>query len=171
MRISLVAAIADNGVIGADGALAWRISDDLKWFKKVTLGKPIIMGRKTFASIGKALPGRDNIVVTRADDFSAPDVIVAYNLEEALAQARACAARREAEEICVVGGGEIYAQFLPLASRIYLTRVNAVVDGDVYFPKLDLAQWFEERCGACAKSERNQYACAFYILDRREDSV
>lgn len=166
MRISLVAAVAENGVIGVGGDLAWRISDDLKWFKKVTMGKPVVMGRKTFRSIGKALPGRDNIVVTRAADFSASGVIVARDIGEALKRAAECAKERGAEEICVIGGGEIYAQTLARAGRIYLTRVDAVVEGDVFFPKLDSAEWSETRESACAKSDRNQYACEFVILDR-----
>ena len=168
MRIAFVVAIAENGVIGAGGALAWRISDDLKWFKKVTLGKPLIMGRKTFQSIGKALPGRDNIVVTRDQEFSAPDIFVARDVNEALSMAARFAEEREADEICVIGGGEIYAQLLPRADRIYLTRVEAVVEGDVYFPKFDLDEWSQERRSACSKSERNQFACSFLVLDRRE---
>jgi dihydrofolate reductase len=165
--ISLVAAIAENGVIGADGALAWKISDDLKWFKKVTMGKPVVMGRKTFASIGAPLPGRDNIVLTRSDDFSAPGVLAAHDVEGALSMARDCAVARDAGEICVIGGGEIYAAFLPRARRIYLTRVAARVAGDAYFPDIDPDDWIQTACGACDKNARNDFPCAFFILDRR----
>jgi len=167
LRIALVAAVADNGVIGARGALAWRISDDLKWFKRVTLGKPLIMGRKTFASIGKTLPGRDNIVVTRADNFSAPGVLVARDLGEAMSIARRCAAARGVDEICVIGGGEIFAQLMPRAERIYLTRVKARVEGDVFLPELDFSDWLQNRQSTCAKGDRNEHACEFLILDRR----
>lgn len=167
MKIALVAAVARNGVIGAGGGLVWRISDDLKRFKKVTMGKPIVMGRKTFRSIGKALPGRGNIVVTRTREFSAPGVFVAPDLDKALTLAAECAARSGAAEVCVIGGGEVYAQTIDRADRIYLTRVDAVVEGDVYFPKLDSRQWRERRESVCEKNERNQYACEFVILDRR----
>lgn len=167
MKVSLVAAVARNGVIGVGGALAWRISDDLKWFKKVTMGKPVIMGRKTFESIGKPLPGRDNIVITRSREFSVQGVIVARDIDYALSRAEECAAQRETDEICIIGGGEIYAQTLARADRIYLTRVDAVVDGDVFFPRLDSREWTERRESACEKNDRNQHACEFFILDRR----
>lgn len=165
--LALVAAVAKNGVIGAGGGLAWRIADDLKWFKKVTMGKPAVMGRKTFQSIGKPLAGRDNIIVTRRPEFSADGVFAALDIDAALALAAECAKKRGAEEICVIGGGEIYAQTLARADRIYLTRVDAQVEGDVFFPKLDSRDWAERRESGCEKSERNQYACEFFILDRR----
>lgn len=167
MRVALVAAVAKNGVIGAGGGLAWRISDDLKWFKKVTMAKPVVMGRKTFESIGKPLPGRDNIVVTRAAEFSAPGAIIACGIDDALKIAAACAAKRATDEICVIGGGEIYAQTVDRANRIYLTRVDAVVEGDAFFPAIDSRQWRERRESSCEKSERNEHACEFVILERR----
>ena len=167
MKISLVAAVAENGVIGAGGRLAWRISDDLKWFKKVTMGKPLVMGRKTFDSIGKPLPGRDNIVVTGNPDFAVDGVLRAGDIDGALALAEDCAAKRGAAEICVIGGGEIYAQILDHADRIYLTRVRAVVEGDAFFPTFDPAEWTEIRDSACEKSPKNQHSCEFFILDRR----
>jgi len=168
MKISLVAAVAKNGVIGADGGLAWKISDDLKWFKKVTMGMPIIMGRKTFESIGKPLSGRDNIVVTRSPAFDPGGVFIARNIAAALRLARACALKSGADEVCIIGGGEIYAQTIDLADRIYLTRVDAKLEGDVYFPPLDLAAWTETPEGGCAQNERNSHDCRFFILDRRE---
>jgi dihydrofolate reductase len=167
IRVALVVAVARNGVIGADGGLAWRISDDLKWFKKVTMGKPVVMGRKTFQSIGRALPGRDNIIITRSADFSADGVVVARSIDAALALARKCAERSAADEISVIGGGEIYVQTLPLADRIYLTRVDVEVEGDVVFPEIDSRQWSEHPQGACEKNQRNQHDCEFFILDRR----
>lgn len=161
-RIALVVAVARNGVIGAGGDLVWRISDDLKWFKKVTMGKPIVMGRKTYESIGKPLPGRANIVITRNPDYAPEGVFAVQTVEAALDLARV----QGAEEICVIGGGEIYAQTLPIADRIYLTRVDAAPEGDVFFPNLDETVWRSRRESACAKSDRNQHACEFFILDR-----
>jgi dihydrofolate reductase len=166
-RIALVAAVARNGVIGADGGLAWKISDDLKWFKAKTMNKPMIMGRKTFDSVGKALPGRDNIVLTRAATFSAGGVFIARSLDGAITLARACAEARGADEVCVIGGADIYAQTLPRAARIYLTTVEAEVEGDAYFPAYDSAQWRQTCVGASPKNEKNEHACEYFILDRK----
>ena len=167
MKLALVAAVATNGVIGVDGDLAWRISDDLKWFKQMTLRKPIIMGRKTFQSIGKPLPERDNIVVTRSRSFDPGGVFVVRNIEASLTLARQCAAERGAQEICVIGGGEIYAQTIDMADRIYLTRVDAQIEGDVYFPEFDVGAWRETARGGCSRNDRNSHSCQFFILDRR----
>ena len=167
MMIALIVAMAENGVIGADGQLAWRISDDLKWFKKNTLGKPIIMGRKTFDSIGQALPDRDNIVVTRNRRYSAPGAFVTDSVSAALSLAEACAAARAAQEICVIGGGEVYAQTLDKADRIYLTRVAASPAGDAYFPAIDSGEWGETAVGSAEKSAKNEHACEFFILERK----
>ena len=166
MKVSLVVAVARNNVIGGEGALPWRIRDDLKWFKKNTMGKPLLMGRKTFASIGKALPGRDNIVLTRDRAFCAPSVFVARSLRGGLSLAGACASARGVDEICVIGGGDIYAQTIERADRIYLTRVDASPEGDAFFPDLNLQQWRQTRVGDCEKSPVNEYACEFFILDR-----
>lgn len=161
-RVALVVAVARNGVIGAGGDLAWRIADDLKWFKKVTMGKPIVMGRKTYESIGKPLPGRVNIVITRNPEYAPEGVSTVRTVKAALDLAN----EEGAEEICVIGGGEIYKQTLPLADRIYLTRVDAEPEGDVFFPDLDEGLWRATRDSACAKSDRNEHACEFFILDR-----
>lgn len=158
--------MARNSVIGAGGDMAWRISDDLKWFKKVTMGKPVVMGRKTYASIGKALPGRDNIVITRAEGFSADDVFVVRSVEAAIDLAKERAEASGADEICIIGGGEIYAQTMAMADRIYLTKVDADVDGDTWFPEIDSRKWRANRESSCLKSERNQFACEFFILER-----
>lgn len=166
MKITLVVAVARNGVIGGEGALPWRISDDLKWFKKNTLGKPVLMGRKTFDSIGRALPGRDNIVLTRAPDFSAPRTFVARSLRGGFSLAEACARERGEAEICVIGGGEIYRQTLARADRIYLTSVDAEPEGDAVFPALEASQWRATKAGGCEKSDKNEHACEFFILDR-----
>jgi dihydrofolate reductase len=167
MRIALVVAMAEGGVIGDKGKLPWRISDDLKWFKKVTLGKPVIMGRKTFDSIGKPLPGRINIVITRSNSWNADGVLIAPDVAQAIEIAAAQAVKSGADEMCIIGGGEIFAQTLALADRIYLTRVKAPVAGDAYFPQIAGDDWFETQAGACEKSPRNEFSCEFSILDRR----
>lgn len=137
MRISLIVAVAENGVIGRDGDLPWRIPADLKFFKDTTTGHPIVMGRKTHQSIGRALPGRTNIVVTRDPEFSGDDIAVVGDLDSALAAAG------EADEVMVIGGAQIYAMALPRAKRIYLTEVHIAADGDTRFPELDRGIWSE----------------------------
>jgi len=143
IAIVLVVAVAENGVIGRDNKLPWRIKSDLKFFKSVTMDRPVVMGRKTYDSIGKPLPGRTNIVITRRPDFAAPGILVAPGVEPALAAARGDALRRGADTIAVIGGTEIFAQTLPLADRIILTLVHAKPVGDTYFPDLDPAVWRE----------------------------
>jgi dihydrofolate reductase len=140
--IVLVVARADNRVIGKDGAMPWHLSEDLKRFKRITVGKPVIMGRKTFESIGKPLPGRHNIVLTRRPGWQAEGVTVVPNLAEAIAAA-GLDPRTRAEAIMVVGGAEIYAQALPFATRIELTEIHGEPEGDTYFPELDPARWRE----------------------------
>jgi dihydrofolate reductase len=143
MNIVLIVAVAENGVIGSAGAMPWRLKSDLKRFKALTLSKPVVMGRKTFASIGKPLPGRTNIVVTRDKDFVAAGVVVVHSLEAARAVALGDALRRFATEIAVIGGAEIYAQWIGQADRIELTEMHASPDGDTYFGPLDPAEWEE----------------------------
>jgi dihydrofolate reductase len=158
--ISLVVAMARNRVIGRNNALPWRLSEDLKRFKATTLGKPILMGRKTFESIGKPLPGRRNIVLTRDPAWRADGVDVVRTVEEALQLTR------ESPELAVIGGAEIYRLTLPYADRVYLTRVEADVPGDTLFPELDVAQWSQAQAGTHPADERNQYPATFLVLDR-----
>jgi dihydrofolate reductase len=165
MLISLIVAVSKNGIIGRDGDLAWKISDDLKRFRTLTIGKPVIMGRKTFDSIGRPLPDRANIVISRS--MSAVEgVIVARTIEDGLRKASDAAAKLGSNEIVVIGGAEIYAATLPLAGRIYLTEVDTAVDGDVRFPAFEPAEWTRHPDGAAEKSPRNEYGCKFFILDR-----
>jgi dihydrofolate reductase len=140
--LTLIAAIAENGVIGKDGALPWRLPADLKRFKALTMGRPVIMGRRTFASIGKPLPGRTNIVLTRDKGFRAAGAWVANSVAEALAMARR-QARGEMGEAFVIGGAEIYADMLPYAERLDLTRIHRDFAGDTFFPDFDPAAWDE----------------------------
>ena len=139
----LIVAVADNGVIGRAGAMPWRLKSDLRHFRAVTMGKPVIMGRKTYLSIGKPLPGRTNIVVSRDLAFTAAGVLVAPNLEAALCAARGDALRRSAEDIAIIGGADIYAQTMPGADRLVLTRVHLQPDGDTTFPAVDPGVWQE----------------------------
>lgn len=143
IAVILVAAVAENGVIGRNNSVPWRLKSDMQYFRAVTLGKPVVMGRKTFASIGKPLAERTNIVVSRDRNFSAPGVIVAPDFTAALEVARGDALRRGVGEIAVIGGADIYAQALPLADRLALTEVKAKPDGDTFFPSFERAAWRE----------------------------
>ncbi|MCX7313501.1 MAG: dihydrofolate reductase [Hyphomicrobiales bacterium] len=139
--IVLLAAIADNGVIGRDNGLPFRQRSDLQRFKSLTMGKPVLMGRKTYLSIGKPLPGRTNIVVSRDAGFAPAGVVIARSLDAALAAARDDADKRGAGEIVVIGGTDIFAQTMPLADRMEITHVHASPAGDTYFPPIDATQW------------------------------
>jgi dihydrofolate reductase len=141
VAIVLLAAVADNGVIGRDNALPFRQSSDLKRFKALTMGKPVLMGRKTYRSIGRPLPGRTNIVMSRDPGFAPPGVLVAADLECALDLARADAEKRGAGEIVVIGGTGLFEQIMPLAERMEITHVHAQPEGDTYFPPIDAAKW------------------------------
>ena len=166
MRLALIVAVSRNGVIGRDGGLAWKISDDLKWFRSLTTGKPIVMGRRTFDSIGKPLAGRTNIVVSRTMSPRA-GLVVVRSIEEALRSAAEAAGDMGADEIFIIGGAEIYAETLPLADRIYLTAVDADIDGDARFPQIEPEDWNRLFVRRIEKSDRNEHACELFILDRR----
>lgn len=159
-RVALVAAVADNGVIGRAGRLPWHLPDDLRHFKAVTFGKPVLMGRHTFESIGRALPGRRNLVLTRGSGAEAAGVEYVADLTAALERARGAA------EICVIGGAQLYALALPLCTRIYLTRVHAQVEGDVHFPAVDWDEWQEIARSEHAADARHAYAMSFVELAR-----
>lgn len=159
--ISLIVAMAQNGVIGRDNALPWRLPEDLKRFKAFTLGKPILMGRKTFEAIGRPLPGRANLVLTRDRDWRSQGVIPVRSVEVALLQTRTC------DELVAIGGAEIYRLLLPLARRIYLTHVHADISGDAYFPAFDPGQWEDVECRSVPADERHAYPLTFVTLERR----
>lgn len=158
--ISLIVAASENNVIGVQGELPWRLSGDLKRFKALTMGKPIVMGRKTYESIGRPLPGRQNIVVSRQADFEADGCDVVLSIDAAIAAAG------DADEIMIIGGSHIYQEFLPRAGRIYLTRVQANVAGDVYLPELAADEWREVAREEHAADDVNDYDVVFTILDR-----
>jgi dihydrofolate reductase len=165
-KISLIVAVAENGVIGRGGTLPWHVPSDLKTFRRLTMGRPVIMGRKTFTSIGKPLPGRDNIVVTRDAGFSAAGTNRAGSIDEALDIARRMAAERGVDEIMVIGGAEIFALTLSLADRIYLTRIHARPDGDVTFPEPDPRIWHEVSRAPIEPDPRDDAAATLQILER-----
>jgi dihydrofolate reductase len=164
--IALVVAIAENGVIGREGDLPWRLSSDLKLFRRHTMGKPLIMGRKTFASLRRPLDGRDNIVMTRQSGLTPEGAIVVHSLGEALSRAQDCARARGADEICVIGGAEIFRQALPLAGKIYLTRVLANPMGDVVFPATDWNAWRTSFSESYASGPKDAFPFVFSILER-----
>lgn len=161
MRISLIVAASANGVIGTAGGLPWHLPDDFRYFRQTTMGSPVIMGRRTRESIGRALPGRRNIVLTRSRDYSADGAVVAGSVDEALAAAG------DADEVFVIGGGEIYSLFLDRAARVYLTRVDARIEGDTYFPALDPDEWQLTSAEAHAPDERHAWGFEFRVYDRR----
>jgi dihydrofolate reductase len=168
LPISLIVAVAENGVIGRDGGLPWRLSSDLKTFRRLTMGKPIIMGRRTFQSIGKPLDGRENIVVTRDPSFEVKGVSTCESVRDALTLARVLAKAGGADEIMVIGGAGVYDAALSVADRIYLTRVHASPEGDRHFPPLDAGIWQEVSQEALAKGPRDEFASTLIVYERRK---
>lgn len=160
MIISIIVAMDRNGVIGKDGSLPWHLSSDLQHFKKITMGKPIIMGRRTHESIGRPLPGRENIVITRDSHFHAPACTVLHSIEDVI---NYCG---DSEEIMIMGGADLYVQTLGKASRIYLTEVHAELEGDTYFPEFDRENWEEVERYDFSADEKNEYDYSFVILER-----
>lgn len=142
-KIVLVAAIGDNGVIGSGGQLPWRLKSDLQHFKRVTIGKPVVMGRKTYESIGRPLPGRTNIVMTRDLSFAMPGCVLAMSLDAALGIAADDAAKRGAADLMIIGGGDVFDRTMEMADRLEITHVHASPPGDVYFPAIDPREWRE----------------------------
>ena len=157
--------MARNNVIGRDNGLPWRLPEDLKHFKAVTLGKPVLMGRKTFESIGKPLPGRTNLVLTRDRGWKSDGVVVVHSISEAL-ENRAISGTLTNNEVAGIGGAEIYQLLMPLASRIYLTRIDADIPGDTVFAPLDYSQWVQTDSRRFAADERNAYDMTFVTLER-----
>jgi len=168
-RISLVlvAAVAENGVIGQGGALPWRLRSDMKHFRAATMGKPVVMGRKTYLSIGKPLPGRTNIVASRDRAFAAPGVLVAETVEAALAVARGDALRRGVGEIAIIGGADLYAQIMDRADRLVITRVHLQPDGDTTFPVINSNVWREVERSEHGAGPEDEAPFAVLVYRRR----
>jgi dihydrofolate reductase len=157
--ISFVVAMDKNRGIGKNNDLPWYLPDDLRHFKKVTMGKPIVMGRKTYESIGKPLPGRENIVVTRDASYKAEGTTIIHSVDEVLS--------RKADEICVIGGTEIFKMFLPAADRLYITEIHETFEADTFFPELDEEQWEEVSRNAGTVDEKNKYPHDFVVYEKK----
>ena len=165
-KVALVVARAQNGVIGRGGDLPWRMKSDLQWFKANTLGKPVVMGRKTYESIGRPLPQRANIVITRNSRFFAEGISVVSSLSDALALAKDVALGTDSSEIAIIGGGEIYKEALPLADVLYLTTIEEDVTGDTVFPALNASDWTVEQAGRITKDADNNHDARLEIWRR-----
>lgn len=161
MIISIIAAVADNMVIGNKNSLPWNLPADMEYFKKATLGKTIIMGAKTFESIGKALPNRKNIILSYDKSYKAEGCIIVTSIEQALKEVE------EDEEVMIAGGASVYKQFLPLAKRLYLTFIHHDFEGDAYFPEFDINQWKEIKRIDNQPDEKNLYSYSFVIFERK----
>jgi dihydrofolate reductase len=161
MRIAAIFAMSENRVIGKNNELPWHLPADMRHFKELTLGKPILLGRKTYESIGRALPGRCNVVVTRDVNFQAPGCVVANSLETALSAAD------YSDEIMVIGGAVLYQHLLPRTHRLYMTMIHHVFDGDAFFPELDMNEWREIERHDHAADQENKYSYSFITLDRK----
>ncbi|WP_338875558.1 dihydrofolate reductase [Spirosoma sp. SC4-14] len=176
MKISLIAAVAQNGVIGRENDMPWHLPDDFAFFKRKTSHHPIIMGRKSLDALGKPLPNRTNIVITRNPDFLAPGVVVVHTLDEAINEAKKtietqndAASEHRPDEIFVIGGGEIYAMALPIATTLYLTEIHASVDGDACFPTFNTDEWQEVSRRPHPADERHAFSFDFVTYERRND--
>ena len=165
VTVSLIVAVSNNGVIGVKNQLPWHLSEDLKYFKALTMGKPIVMGRKTFESIGRPLPGRSNIVITSDQHWHSPGVEVCHSIDAALELATKLAAGSEMDEVMVIGGEQIYRQSINLADRIYMTKVNVDMEGDAFFPELDAQGWDERVVRSVAPTEEMP-GYSFRVLDK-----
>jgi dihydrofolate reductase len=161
MRISAIVAMSQNRAIGKNNQLPWHLPADLKHFKQVTMGRPILMGRKTYESIGRPLPGRYNIVITRDANFQAPGCLVTTSIDTALA------AVAESDEIFIIGGALLYQQMMPRIHRLYLTVIQQEVEGDAFFPELDLNQWYEIERVDHSADEKNPHPYSFIVLDKK----
>lgn len=168
IRKTIFAAVSRNGIIGRDGDMPWRLSSDLRRFRTLTLGKPIVMGRKTYDSIGKPLPGRQTVVVSRHAAIDHPDVRMAHSLAEAIAIAEELARGKGENEICILGGGQIYAQAIGIADRMCITHVEADIEGDTSFPAIDPALWQAQETVEVPAGEKDSHPTRFVLYDRRQ---
>jgi len=166
VRIALIAAVAKNGVIGRDGGIPWRLPSDMRFFKATTMGKPIVMGRKQYETVGRALPGRSNIVISRQKGYQPDGVIVIDDFDAALDHARAIAAADGASEVMVIGGGEIYAKALPVADRLYLSHVDLAPEGEVFFPEVDYSQWRVIETPEVVRSDKDEAGYTIRVWER-----
>ena len=164
MDIAIIVAMDKQGLIGQENDLPWKLSADLQYFRKITMGKCLIMGRHTHESIGRALPGRKNIILTRNEHYQAQDCTVVTSLEDALAAV-------DTLEVMIIGGASLYKTFLPHANRLYLTQVHAILEGDTWFPKWDKTQWQQVKNEDHFADEKNNYDYSFNVLERHTEKV
>ncbi|MCZ2328643.1 dihydrofolate reductase [Bartonella sp. F02] len=165
--VYLIAAVSQNGVIGREGAMPWHLSTDLQRFKALTLGKPIIMGRKTWDSLGRPLPGRTNIVITRDRTFKAEGAVIVHSLSEACSLAEKVVVRDGADAIFIIGGGEIFQQGLAIADKIFLTEILAFIEGDRFFPVFDKKEWTIVEVQSIPAGEKDSHPTRFVIYERQ----
>lgn len=171
MVISIIAAIGNNRVIGNKNRLPWNLSADMEHFRKLTMGRPIIIGSLTFESISKALPGRDNIVLTRDPDYKAPGCKIAHSLQEALLLAEDSPLGKRTKEVMICGGASIYKQYLPRADRMYLTTIEGDFEGDAFFPEFNIEEWEEKERISYEADKNNPYRYSFLTLERKSSKL
>ena len=167
----MIAGVAENGVIGSDQTIPWRVPSDMAYFKAMTMGKPIVMGRKQFETVGKPLPGRVNIVITRQQGYQAEGVLVFHNVDAALAKAREIAVADGVDEIMIIGGGELYAQLMPQAGRLYVSHIDLAPEGDVRFPVIDPAIWAIVDLPEVTPSIKDEASYRVKVYERRGASA
>ncbi len=165
--LSHIVAASENNVIGSKNKLPWSLADDFKYFKNKTWGMPVIMGRNTYESLKKSLPGRINIVVTKNTDWHPKEVFVSNNIESAIEEAK----ESDAKEIFIIGGGEIFKQTMDKVSRIYITRVHTKVDGDTFYPEINVAEWSKTSSRSFPADEKNNYAYTFEVWEKNPGNL
>ncbi len=166
-QVCLIAAVAENGVIGHEGALPWHLSTDLQRFKILTFGKPIIMGRKTWDSLGHPLPGRTNIVISRNHAFTAEGTVIVHSLSQACSVAKRVASQNSTDAVFIIGGGEIFQQGLPIADKIFLTEVLASIKGDSFFPVFDKEKWTIVQTQYIPEGDKDSHPSRFVVYERK----
>lgn len=169
IRIAIIAGVAENGVIGSDQTIPWRIPSDMAFFKRTTLGKPIIMGRKQYETVGKPLPGRTNIVITRQQDYRPDGVLVFGSIDAALGKAREIGESDGVDEIMIIGGGELYAQLMDRADRLYISHVDLAPDGEVRFPEIKPEEWAIVDLPEVEPSPKDEASYRVKVYERRKD--
>ena len=171
IRIAMIAGVAENDVIGSDQTIPWRVPSDMAFFKKTTMGKPIVMGRKQFETVGKPLPGRTNIVITRQRDYRPEGVLVFHDVETALTEAGKIARADGVDEIMIIGGGELYAQLMDRADRLYITHIDLHPTGDVLFPAIAPEQWTVVDLPEVTPSPKDEATYRVKVYERRRDGA
>lgn len=171
VKIAMIAGVAENGVIGSDQTIPWRVPSDMAFFKRTTMGKPVVMGRKQYETVGKPLPGRANIVVTRQPDYQPEGVLVFHDVDTAVEKARDIAAAEGVDEIMIIGGGELYAQLMDRADRLYITHIDLSPAGDVRFPAIAPEQWVVVDLPEVTPSPKDEATYRVKVYERRRDTA